>query len=577
MMMAATFGILLFALPVGGARGSEPAGRELAQALSSTATGTPGARFVHLATATNTTNHATYLDHPLTNGDPNALIVVTQNYNPGGVGATYNDHNIGVMYDVSSDRWAVFNQDLADIPIGAAFNVFVATAWSPAFLHTATTGNIEQGTTYIDHPLTNDNPEAMILVTQNLNPGGGGGIANDHTIGVWYSAVESKWAIYNQEAPSMPEDASFNVLVVTGDPTAQAHTATDENIILNYTVIDHPLANENPNAIVLVTQNYNPGGVGGTLNNHAIGVWYYGYLQRWAVFNQDMASMPEGAALNVMVATTDSAAFVHTATAGDITDSYTFIDHPLTNGDPNVIVLVTQNWNPGGVGATYNDHAIGAWYGDGAGKWAMRNQDAADMPPGAAFNVLIPAVDTSVFVHPARDWNISHNWTTIDHPLTNGYPNAIVFVTHTYNPGGGGGVYNNHAIGVWYDDGVDKWAVFNQDKVAMTEYAAFNVFVGTSDPVAFVHTATAGNIENNHTHIDHPLSNGNPNAMVLVTQNWNPGGGIGIYNDHKIGVFWDDVAGKWAIFNQDYVSMPEGAAFNVMVIGHKVHIPLVVR
>jgi hypothetical protein len=199
------------------------------------------------------------------------------------------------------------------------------------------------------------------------------------------------------------------------------------------------------------------------------------------------------------------------------------------------------------------------------------------MPPGAAFNVLIPAVDTSVFIHPARNWNITANWTTIDHPLTNGDPDAVVLVTHTYNPGGGGGTYNNHAIGVWYDDDVDKWAIFNQDRAAMTEFAAFNVLVATSVPAAFVHTATAGNIEHNHTFIDHPLSNNNPNAMVQVTQNWNPGGGIGTYNDHEIGVWYSTQERKWAVFNQDESSMPVGAAFNVVVIGHKVHLPVVLR
>ena len=43
-----------------------------------------------------------------------------------------------------------------------------------------------------------------------------------------------------------------------------------------------------------------PGGVGGLYHNHAIGVYYYG--SRWAIFNQDMAPMPPGAAFNVWVA-----------------------------------------------------------------------------------------------------------------------------------------------------------------------------------------------------------------------------------------------------------------------------------
>jgi len=164
------------------------------------------------------------------------------------------------------------------------------------------------------------------------------------------------------------------------------HTATAANIISNWTDIDNPLANNNPDAIVLVTQNWNPGDVGGTYNDHPIGVWYDG--SKWAIFNQDIADMPVDAAFNVMIPTAGTAVFVHTATAANIISNWTDIDNPLTNNNPDAIVLVTQNWNPGGAGGTYNSHPIGVWY-DGS-KWAIFNQDLADMPVNASFNVLIP-------------------------------------------------------------------------------------------------------------------------------------------------------------------------------------------
>lgn len=81
----------------------------------------------------------------------------------------------------------------------------------------------------------------------------------------------------------------------------------------------------------------------------------------------------------------------------------------------------------------------------------------------------------------------------------------------------------------------------------------------------FVHRATPENISANSTYLNDPLANGNPDAVVSATQNWNPGGGSGTYNDHAIGVWYDADAGKWAIFNQDRQAMPEGAAFNVVV------------
>jgi hypothetical protein len=87
--------------------------------------------------------------------------------------------------------------------------------------------------------------------------------------------------------------------------------------------------------------------------------------------------------------------------------------------------------------------------------------------------------------------------------------------------------------------------------------------VGSSTP-AFIHRATAANITGNFTTINHPHSNGDPNAILIVTPNWNPGGGTATYNNHPIGVFYS--SGAWAIFNQDSADMPVNAAFNVLVI-----------
>jgi hypothetical protein len=81
------------------------------------------------------------------------------------------------------------------------------------------------------------------------------------------------------------------------------------------------------------------------------------------------------------------AAFVHRATPENISANSTYLDNPLTNGHPNVIVYVTPNWNPGGGAGTYNEHSVGVWYDSDAQRWAIFNQDREPMPDGAAFNV----------------------------------------------------------------------------------------------------------------------------------------------------------------------------------------------
>jgi hypothetical protein len=83
------------------------------------------------------------------------------------------------------------------------------------------------------------------------------------------------------------------------------------------------------------------------------------------------------------------AVFVHRATSENISSNSAYLDHPLINGNPDAILYVTQNWNPGGGGVTYNNHPVGVWYDAGRKRWAIFNQDRAQMPSGAAFNVVV--------------------------------------------------------------------------------------------------------------------------------------------------------------------------------------------
>ncbi|MCJ7738003.1 MAG: hypothetical protein MUQ10_11955 [Anaerolineae bacterium] len=270
--------------------------------------------------------------------------------------------------------------------------------------------------------------------------------------------------------------------------------------------------------------------------------------------------------------------FVHTSTVANMSLNWTYIDHPLTNSNPDAIVLITQSWNPGGGDEQYHPHPIGVWYSSSAQKWAIFNQDLATMITGVHFNVLIPATGPGTFVHTAAASNISGNSTYINHPLTNNNPDAIVFITQNWNPGGGDGTYNNRAIGVWYSSSAQKWAVFNENLAAMPSGAAFNVLIPDAGAGAFVHTTTTASRDLFGTVVDHPLTNNNPNAIVFATQNWNPGGGVGTYNTFPIGVSYRSFSfQKWSIQNQTVIEMPVGAAFNVVVMPYTVYLPLVLR
>ena len=90
--------------------------------------GTSTPVFIHQATASNIWglhDENTNIDHPLTNGDPDAILFVTMNSNPYIIGVEENPHPVGVRYHPELPFWIIHNIDDAPMPIGATFNVFV--------------------------------------------------------------------------------------------------------------------------------------------------------------------------------------------------------------------------------------------------------------------------------------------------------------------------------------------------------------------------------------------------------------------------------------------------------------------
>jgi hypothetical protein len=168
------------------------------------------------------------------------------------------------------------------------------------------------------------------------------------------------------------------------------------------------------------------------------------------------------------------------------------------------------------------------------------------------------------FVHKATAANSRGDYTYISDPRINGDPNAVVMVTlMSSQKSGESGTYNHH-IGVWYEPGARRWAIFNQDRTAVPAGTTFRVGVPQASQT-IVHHAKPSNGDGNYTYLDNKLTNGEPNATLSITQNWNPGGGRGVYNDHPVGAVYDPKLEAWAIDNRDGSQMPIGAAFNIAV------------
>ena len=417
------------------------------------------------------------------------------------------------------------------------------------FIHVATASNSLANYTKIDNSNTNDNPDAKLFITHNYY-GSGTGIYNNHPSGLWYNG--SQWTIFSEDVTPIPENSSYNILVADeSKSTVFQHSADSSNTILNWTILSNPAIDGNPDARILVTQIL-IGSTGYKYNNSEIGVWYDG--SHWAIFNQDLSNMPIGASFNVLVLD-DNNSILQIAVAGNIVGSTTKIDNPALNDNPNAMIYVTQNWNPGGVGGVYNNMNISTYYN--GHNWTIYREDNTTMVSNSSYNVYI---GSSNFVHTTDSSSLSGDLTVFDNPLTNHNPDAFVFALHNWNPFGSGTSVYDKTLGVYYASGWG-WGIFSQDNSSIPENICFNVAIAPQSDSAFLHTTSASNITSNYTIIDNPLLNGNPDAKILAQQQY-----VTSRNNKNIGIWYSSSLSKWTIFNEDGSAMEEGKDFNVWFV-----------
>jgi len=416
------------------------------------------------------------------------------------------------------------------------------------FVHIATAGNSTANYTSLDNPNTNANPTAKLFITHNY------GVYNDHTSGLWYNSGTLKWTIFSQDLSTIPANSMYHILLADEtQSTVFQHTARPSNIVSNWTILSNPELDGNPDARILVSQILIDT-AGNIYNNHEIGVWYNG--SKWAIFNEDLAAMPDGASFNILVLKEDNS-FLHTAVSGSIQGSTTKIDHPALNNNPSAIIYVTQNWNGGGSSGVYNTQNVSTYYN--GTQWTIYNEDnTVGMVENSKYNVYI---GSSSFVHHTSSDNISADLTQFDNPLVNRDPDALVFALHNWNPFGTGTITHDKTLGVYY--GSNSWGIFNQDMTAMPENIYFNIAIAPKTDSAFLHTTIASNISANYTTIDNPLLNGNPNAKILVQQQF-----VGSRNNVNVGLWYSGGTAKWTIFNEDHSTMAEGKDFNVWLLNN---------
>jgi hypothetical protein len=307
--------------------------------------------------------------------------------------------------NIRPGRFTAITRPRATALTAAAVLALSAAAFTPAaagtvtvtshFVWVPTSASLGGDSTIINNGATNGNRKDLLFVTPNLTPGGISPcpclLSPQQPVGVWYDPGSQRWAIFNENRGTMGALFTYNVLVVPqASKSAFIHTATPASISGNRTLLSSPLLNGRPKAIVLVTQSFNPNGIGGIYNDHQVGVRYYPSIKRWGIVNEDGSAMTKGASFNVLVgsaASNGGSMIVLRATTHNRTRGALAISNRETNGNPNAVVFATPDFDPGGKGHIADSNSVDVAYT--GNREFVFHWDGPVQKLGNSFNVLI--------------------------------------------------------------------------------------------------------------------------------------------------------------------------------------------
>lgn len=259
-------------------------------------------------------------------------------------------------------------------------------------------------------------------------------------------------------------------------PKVYRFTSTATNTANAIMTLDHPSLNGKPTLRLIVTQ-YSAG----VLNPHPVGISYDPQGKKWRIINEDAEKIPLNAMFNVMIGQ-GSKPFSVTPTVTDGILAF----FPTQKGNPNAKLLSTHVIDPNprleGVLQTHN---VGFFYilptvppKISSGRWALY-QENNKANTAAVYNIVdvtnLKTGSTPIsFRHGAVTGNTADNATTISNTLTDGKPDAVLFVQHVFTQTARKNV--DEVLGVTYANG--KWKIIAQDAEAdLPTPSEYNVVV----------------------------------------------------------------------------------------------------
>lgn len=201
--------------------------------------------FAHTTTAANINYFTSVIDHPALNGKPEAKPIVTMLYNTTKFpGTTISTKKVGVFYITDSGKWGLYTVDKTDMPVNVVYNIMVPS--KHVVMDSVTTAK-RLGLLYNFSealPVVKNNPHAPILFTEAWK----GSAYDTAYTGLVY--LGGSWLLRNKSATDIPDRTRFHFMPVYGANCVVLNSSTG-------IYIDHPKANNNPNAALFVAPVYN--------------------------------------------------------------------------------------------------------------------------------------------------------------------------------------------------------------------------------------------------------------------------------------------------------------------------------
>ncbi|MCB0579581.1 MAG: hypothetical protein KDD10_09775 [Phaeodactylibacter sp.] len=220
--------------------------------------------------------------------------------------------------------------------------------YKPVFFEHKVESDGPVSTTWLSHPEIDGRPDLLLFVASAYPE------YFKHSVRAGYAS--GKWAVLSYTpAAIIPKGARFFILAVDPAQTGRAfiHRVEPENVFGNFVSrINHPAANDNPNAILLVTRR-NEGNR--AYQNAPIGVNYINSIRRWQMYREDRNNIRTDSAFNVLVLDpgepdiwedTIVQAFEHTLTPANNSRIMTFFENGRGGGSVFFTNRYRGKYNP---------------------------------------------------------------------------------------------------------------------------------------------------------------------------------------------------------------------------------------